>query len=85
MPRLGDKTTAGEGMRSCRSLVAPRWFSLDTTRCGALLLLIILLGICLPAAHSQTTVEGVVEGTVVDPANAAIAAADVTLEDSARA
>jgi hypothetical protein len=68
-----------------RSLVGPRLISLDTPRCRALLLLILLLVTGLQVAHAQTTVEGAVEGTVVDPASAAVADASVTLADSARA
>lgn len=71
-------------MHLCRSLVGPGWISLDTPRCRALLLLAFVLLTGLLVASAQTTVQGVVQGAVVDPAGAAIADASVTLEDSPR-
>lgn len=71
-------------MHVCRSLVGPRCISLDTPRCRAILQMICILLTGMFVAHAQTTVEGAVQGTVVDPAEAAVSSVSITLEDSSR-
>jgi hypothetical protein len=72
-------------MHVCRTLFKSRLLYLDTTRCRTpLLIFLTILILSISSMHAQTTVEGVVQGTIVDPAKSTVVQASVSLEDLSR-